>query len=93
MSITEDIMTTAARVEDLRGGLDRVRDVIEQADSVLTVADDMLGRADDMLIQASEALQQSKRVAPRVAIVVGVAALALVGTIVVLRMRRRRDDD
>ncbi|MBU6310947.1 MAG: hypothetical protein KGN38_00285 [Actinomycetales bacterium] len=93
MSVTDELSATAERVEDLREGLGRVRGVIEQADSVLTVADDLLGKADEMIAQANEALEQSRRWAPRVAIALGVVAVAAIGTVVVLRMRRRNSDD
>lgn len=93
MSLMEELSTTSLRVEDLRDGLGRVRGVIEQADSVLLVADDMLGKADELILQASDALEESKRWAPRVAIVLGVVAVAAVGAVIVLRMRRRQRDD
>lgn len=93
MSVTDELSATSVRVEDLREGLGRVRGVIEQADSVLTIADEMLGRADEMIAQANEALEQSKRWAPRVAIVLGVVTVAAIGTVVVLRLRRRKNDD
>ena len=93
MSVTDELSATSVRVEDLREGLGRVRGVSEQADSVLTVADEMLGKADEMIAQANEALEQSKRWAPRVAIALGVVVIAAVGTVVVLRMRRRKHDD
>lgn len=93
MSLMEELSTTSLRVEDLREGLGRVRGVIDQADSVLSVADDVLGKADEIILQATEALEESKRWAPRVAIVLGVVALAAVGTVIVLRIRKRKQDD
>lgn len=93
MSLVEELTASSVRVEELREGLGRVRDVVEQADSVLLVADEVLGKADDILLQATDALEQSKRWAPRVALVVGVIAVAAVGTIVVLRLRRRERED
>jgi len=93
MSLTDELTSTSLRVEDLREGLGRVRGVIEQADSVLTVADEMLGKADEIILQASDAIEESKRWAPRVALVVAVVAVAAIGTVVVLRMRRRKDED
>jgi len=93
MSLVEELTASSVRVEELREGLGRVREVVEQADSVLLVADDMLGRADDIILQASDALERSKRWAPRVALVVGVIAVATIGTVVVLRLRRRQKQD
>lgn len=93
MSLMEELSTTSLRVEDLREGLGRVRGVIDQADSVLSVADDVLGKADEIILQATEALEESKRWAPRVAIVLGVVAVAAVGTVIVLRIRKRKQDD
>jgi|GEM_PF-3019101 hypothetical protein len=92
MSAVEALHTTALQVGDLRDGLGRVRSVLEQADSVLTVADDVLGKADDVLEQAAEAVETSRRWAPRVAVVVGVLAVAGVVGFVVWRRTRRRDD-
>jgi len=92
MSLMEELSITSLRVEDLREGLGGVRGVIDQADSVLSVADDVLGKADDIILQATEALEESKRWAPRVGIVLGVVALAAVGTVIVLRIRKRKQD-
>ena len=92
MSVMEQLQARAGQVEGVREGLDRVRGVLEQTESVLTVADELLSVADDVLNQAAEAVEKSKRWAPRVAIVLGVVAVAGVATVVVLRMRRRDDD-
>ncbi|MGI9195829.1 MAG: hypothetical protein ACR2KE_00010 [Candidatus Nanopelagicales bacterium] len=92
MSVTEQLLSTATQVEGVRGGLDRLREVLEQTDSVLGVADQALGKADEVLSQAAEVMEESKRWAPRVAIVLGVVAVAAIGTVIVLRMRTRDDD-
>lgn len=93
MSVSEQLLTAATQVEGVRDGLGRLRDVLEQTDSVLTVADDVLGRADEVLGHAAEAVEQSRRWAPRIVIALGVVAVAAVGTVIVLRMRRRDQDD
>lgn len=93
MSAVETLHTTATQVGDLRDGLGRVRSVLEQADSVLTVADEVLGKADDVLEQAADAVETSRRWAPRVAIVVGVLAVAGIAGYVVWRRTRRGDED
>jgi len=93
MSLVEELTASSVRVEELREGLGRVRDVVEQADSVLLVADEVLGKADDMILHATDALEQSKRWAPRVALIVGVMAVAAIGAVVVLRLRRRERED
>ncbi len=93
MSATETLHTTALHVGELRDGLGRVRSVLEQADSVLTVADDVLGTADDVLEQAAEAVATSRRWAPRVALVVGVVAVAGVAGYILWRRSRRHGDD
>ena len=93
MSVSEQLLTAATQVEGVRDGLGRLRDVLEQTDSVLTVADDVLGRADEVLGHAAEAVEQSRRCAPRIVIALGVVAVAAVGTVIVLRMRRRDQDD
>ena len=93
MSVVEQLQSSAANVEGVRDGLGRLRVALEQTESVLTVAGDVLGKADEVLVQAAEALETSKRWAPRVALVVGVAAVAAVGVVVVLKLRRKRDDE
>jgi type IV secretory pathway component VirB8 len=47
---------------------------------------------DDVLESAADALETSKRWAPRAAIVVGVVAVAAIGVVVVMRLRRRDED-
>ena len=93
MSVSDQIITTAGQVEGLRDGLGRIREVLDQTDSVLDVADAVLEKADEVLGQAAEAVQQSRRWAPRVAIVVGVFAVAAIGAVIVMRMRSRADDE
>ena len=92
MSVSDQIITTAGQVEGLRDGLGRIREVLEQTDSVLDVADAVLEKADEVLGQAAEAVQQSRRWAPRVAIVVGVFAVAAIGAVVVMRLRSRDEE-
>ena len=46
-----------------------------------------------MVLSAAEALETSKRWAPRAALVLGVAAVAVIGVVVVLRLRKRSDDE
>lgn len=92
MSIVEQLQSSAANVEGVRDGLGRLRGALEQAESVLTIADDVLEKADDVLVQAADAVESSKRWAPRVALVLGVAAVAAVGVVVVMRLRKRDED-
>lgn len=92
MSVVEQLQSTATNVEGVREGLGRLRHALEQTDTVLTVADDVLGRTDEVLESAAEALEASKRWAPRVAIVVGVVAVAAIGFVVIRRLRARDDD-
>ena len=93
MSVVEQLQSTAANVEGVREGLGRLRGALEQTESVLTVADEVLGRTDDVLESAAEALESSKRWAPRAALVLGVVAVAAIGVVVVIGLRRRNDDD
>ncbi|MEY2965184.1 MAG: hypothetical protein ACO3JT_00975 [Candidatus Nanopelagicales bacterium] len=93
MSIVEQLQTSATNVEEVRDGLGRLRGALEQTEAVLTVADDVLGRADDVLVGAADALESSKRWAPRAAVVLGVVAVATIGVVVVMRLRRRSQDD
>lgn len=92
MSVVEQLQSSAANVEGVREGLGRLRGALEQTETVLDVADDVLGKADVVLESAAEALESSKRWAPRVAIVLGVAAVAAVGVVVVMRLRKRDED-
>ena len=92
MSVVEQLHSTAANVEGVREGLGRLRGALEQTESVLTIADEVLGRTDEVLETAAEALETSKRWAPRVALVVGVVAVAAIGVAAVMRMRKRDED-
>ena len=93
MSVVEQLQSTAANVEGVREGLGRLRGALEQTESVLTIADEVLGRTDDVLESAAEALESSKHWAPRAALVLGVVAVAAIGGVVVIRLRRRSDDE
>jgi len=86
--LTEQLTDTADRVEGLRGNLGRVRMVLDQTDAVLSTADDLLGRTDDFLEQAKVTLESGRRWFPRVALVLGVVAVAGIATVVYIRMRR-----
>lgn len=92
MSVVEQLQSTAANVEGVREGLGRLRGALEQTESVLTIADDVLGRADVVLESAAEALDSSKRWAPRAGIVLGVVAVATIGVVIVIRLRKRHED-
>lgn len=93
MSIVEQLQTSATNVEGVRDGLGRLRGALEQTEAVLTVADDVLGRADDVLVGAADAIESSKRWGPRAAVVFGVVAVATIGVVVFIRVRRRRGDE
>lgn len=92
MSVVEQLHTSAANVEGVRDGLGRLRGALEQTESVLDVADDVLGKADVVLEAAAEALETSKRWAPRAAVVLGVVAVAAIGIVVIVRLRKRDED-
>lgn len=92
MSVVEQLQSTATNVEGVREGLGRLRSALEQTDAVLTVADEVLGRTDEVLESAAEALETSKRWAPKVALVVGVVAVAALGFVVIRRLRARDED-
>lgn len=93
MSVVEQLQSTAANVEGVREGLGRLRGALEQTESVLGIADEVLGKTDEVLESAAEALETSKRWAPRAALVLGVVAVAAIGVIVVMRLRKRNDED
>ena len=93
MSVIEQLQSTAANVEGVREGLGRLRGALEQTESVLAIADEVLGMTDDVLDSAAEALETSKRWAPRAALVVGVVAVAAIGVVVVMRLRKRTPDE
>jgi hypothetical protein len=80
MALLEAVETGQARVTDLRGELDRVRDALDRTDAVL-------GVADEALVKAEAAITRGRRVAPVMGIVVGVA---LVGVVVAVVWRRKR---
>lgn len=93
MSIVEQLQASAANVEGVRDGLGRLRSALDQTEAVLDVADDVLERADEVLVHTADALESSRRWMPRVVLVLGVAAVAAVGVIVVMRLRHRDDED
>lgn len=92
MSVVTQLQSTAANVEGVREGLGRLRGALEQTESVLTIADDVLGKTDEVLESAAEAIETSKRWAPRAAVVLGVVAVAAIGVVVVMRLRKRDED-
>ena len=92
MSVVEQLQSTAVNVEGVREGLERMREALERSESVLIIADDVLAVTDDILESAADALEKSKRWAPRVAIVVGVVAIAAIGVVVITRLRKRDED-
>lgn len=92
MSVVEQLHSTAANVEGVRDGLGRLRGALEQTESVLTIADEVLGKTDEVIESAAEALETSKRWAPRAALVLGVVAVAAIGVVVVMRLRKRDED-
>jgi hypothetical protein len=93
MSIVEQLQSSAANVEGVRDGLGRLRGALEQTESVLGIADDVLEKADEVLVQAADAIESSKRWAPRVAIVLGVTAVAVIGVAAVVRWRKKHSED
>lgn len=84
MAILEVVETGHEHVTDLRHELGRVRDALDRTDAVLGVTDEALERAE-------HAIESSRRVAPVVLAVVGVAAIAVTAAIV-WRSRRRREE-
>jgi hypothetical protein len=84
MAILEAVETGHGHVTDLRHELDRVRGALDRTDAVLGVTDDARARAENVI-------EASRRVAPVVLTVLGVAAVA-VAAVLVLRARQRRDD-
>lgn len=85
MAILDVVESGHGHVTDLRHELGRVRDALDRTDAVL-------GVTDDALVRAEHAIETSRRVAPVVFAVVGVAAVAVVAA-VVWRSRQRRSDE
>ncbi len=85
MAILDVVETGHGHVSDLRLELGRVRDALDRTDAVL-------GVTDDALVRAEHAIETSRRIAPAVLVVVGVAAVAVVAA-VVWRTRQRRSDE
>jgi cysteine synthase len=85
MAILEVVENGHGHVTDLRHELGRVRDALDRTDAVLSVTD-------DALVRAEHAIETSRRVAPVLLVVAGVAAMAVVAA-VVWRARQRRTDE
>jgi cobalamin biosynthesis Mg chelatase CobN len=83
MAILEVVEAGHEHVEDLRHELGVVRGALDRTDAILGVTDEALERAE-------QAIESSRRVAPVVLAVVGVAAIAVTAAIV-WRSRRRRE--
>jgi len=84
MAILEVVENGHEHVTDLRHELGRVREALDRTDAVLGITDEALERAE-------HAIESSRRVAPVVLAVVGVAAIAVTAAIV-WRSRRQRDE-
>ncbi|MDA2986121.1 MAG: hypothetical protein O2789_00120 [Actinomycetota bacterium] len=84
MAILEVVEAGHEHVEDLRHELGVVRGALDRTDAILGVTDEALERAE-------QAIESSRRVAPVVLAVVGVAAIAVTAAIV-WRSRRRREE-
>jgi ElaB/YqjD/DUF883 family membrane-anchored ribosome-binding protein len=82
VAILEAVETGHERVSDLRHELDRVREALDRTDAVLTVTDDVLGKAESAIVT-------TRRVAPYVAVGIGVALTLAVAAVVVWRRRQR----
>lgn len=83
MAILEVVESGHGHVTDLRHELGRVREALDRTDAVL-------GVTDDALVRAEHAIETSRRVAPVVLAVVGVAVMG-VAAVLVWRSRRRED--
>lgn len=84
MAILEMVEAGHGHVTDVRHELDRVRDALDRTDAMLGVTDHALEKAEDVIAT-------SRRVAPGLAIGIGVAAAAVVVGVILWR-RRQRDD-
>jgi len=84
MALLEVVETSHEHVSDLRHELDRVREALDRTDVVLGITDDTLERAEHAIVT-------SRRVAPYLAVVAGVAALATAGYLVWRSRRSSRD--
>jgi hypothetical protein len=76
MTVVSSLEASETRVEDLRADIARVRAALDHTDAILGVAETWMGRAGNAFERAESALVVSRRWAPRVALVVGVAAVA-----------------
>ncbi len=81
MAILEVMENGHGHVTDLRHELGRVREALDRTDAVL-------GVTDEALVRAEHAIETSRRMAPVVISVVGVA-VAAVAVVLVWRARRR----
>ena len=85
MSLTERIEAGQAEVHELRSRLDQVREALDRTDAVLGTADEALARAD-------QAVARTRAWAPRLALVVGVAAVVALGVVIARRRHRPPTD-
>jgi hypothetical protein len=84
MAILEVMENGHGHVTDLRHELGRVREALDRTDAVL-------GVTDEALVRAEHAIETGRRIAPVVMVAVGVAVVA-VAAVIVLRARRRGDE-
>lgn len=85
MALLEAVESGHHQVVDLRSELDRVREALDRTDVVLGVADDALLRAESGIVV-------SRRIAPYVALGLGVAAVAIVGVAIWRRRKASRGE-
>lgn len=76
MTIVSSLEASETRVEDLRSNIARVREALDQTDAVLGVAETWMNRAGTAFERAETAIVASRRWAPRVALVLGITAVA-----------------
>ncbi len=76
MTVISTLEASETRVEDLRADIARVRAALDQTDAILGVAETWMNRAGTAFERAETALVASRRWAPRVALVLGITAVA-----------------
>lgn len=84
MSVTETLNHRQQQIEGARDEVAQLQEALDRTDSVLA-------HADDALAGAQQVAEQTRRVAPAIAVVLAVAVGATIAVVIVRRRRRRQD--
>ncbi|MCX8527872.1 MAG: hypothetical protein ORN20_07005, partial [Candidatus Nanopelagicales bacterium] len=91
MSTMQATNSGRAHLPALRTDLERVRTILDRTDAVLGVADDALGKAEHASQLLHESAREARKWGPVLVVVVGVAAIGVVGAIIWRNQRDQRN--